>query len=43
LLAGIREKLTYSDVPRGLRGVGVTFIIVGLMAMSFKAFSGLQF
>lgn len=43
LLAGIREKLTYSDVPKGLRGVGITFIIVGLVAMSFKAFSGLQF
>ena len=43
LLAGIREELVYSDVPKGLRGVGVTFIIVGLMAMSFKAFSGLQF
>jgi len=43
LLAGIREKLSYSDVPKGLRGVGVTFIIVGLVAMSFKAFSGLQF
>lgn len=43
LLAGIREKLTYSDVPKGLRGVGITFIIVGLMAISFRAFSGLQF
>lgn len=43
LLAGIREKLTYSDVPKGVRGVGITFIIVGLMAMSFKAFSGLTF
>ncbi|MCF6265712.1 MAG: NADH:ubiquinone reductase (Na(+)-transporting) subunit E [Desulfuromusa sp.] len=43
LLAGIREKLLYSDVPKGLRGVGVTFLIVGLVAMSFKAFSGLQF
>ncbi|MBN2644837.1 MAG: NADH:ubiquinone reductase (Na(+)-transporting) subunit E [Desulfuromonadaceae bacterium] len=43
LLAGIREKLVYSDVPKGLRGVGITFIIVGLVAMSFKAFSGLQF
>lgn len=43
LLAGIREKLSYSDVPKGVRGVGITFIIVGLMAMSFKAFSGLQF
>ncbi len=43
LLAGIREKLVYSNIPKGLQGVGVTFIIVGLMAMSFKAFSGLQF
>ena len=43
LLAGIREKLVYSDIPKALQGVGVTFIIVGLMAMSFKAFSGLQF
>jgi len=43
LLAGIREKLIYCDIPKGLQGVGVTFIIVGLMAMSFKAFSGLQF
>ncbi|OQY25085.1 MAG: NADH:ubiquinone reductase (Na(+)-transporting) subunit E [Desulfobacteraceae bacterium 4572_35.2] len=43
LLAGIREKLTYSDVPKGVRGVGITFIIVGLMAMSFMAFSGLKF
>ncbi len=43
LLAGIREKLVYTDVPKGLRGVGVTFLIVGLVAMSFKAFSGLQF
>lgn len=43
LLAGIREKLVYSDVPKGLQGVGMTFIVVGLMAMSFQAFSGLQF
>jgi Na+-transporting NADH:ubiquinone oxidoreductase subunit E len=43
LLAGIREKLVYSDIPKGLRGVGMTFIVVGLMAMSFQAFSGLQF
>ncbi len=43
LLAGIREKLVYSDMPKALRGVGATFIIVGLMAMSFQAFSGLQF
>jgi Na+-transporting NADH:ubiquinone oxidoreductase subunit E len=43
LLAGIREKLVYSDIPKGLQGVGMTFIVVGLMAMSFQAFSGLQF
>jgi len=42
LLAGIREKLKYSDVPHGLRGLGITFITVGLMAMAFMAFSGIQ-
>ena len=41
-LAGIREKLKYSDVPLGLRGLGITFITVGLMAMAFMAFSGIQ-
>ena len=41
-LAGIREKLKYSDVPDGLKGLGITFIIVGLMAMAFMAFSGIQ-
>ncbi len=40
-LAGIREKLKYSDVPAGLQGLGITFIIVGLMALGFMAFSGL--
>ena len=39
-LAGIREKLKYSDVPQGLRGLGITFIVVGLMAMAFMSFSG---
>lgn len=39
-LAGIREKIKYSDVPKGLRGLGMTFIIVGLMALGFMAFSG---
>ena len=39
-LAGIREKLKYSDIPKGLRGLGITFIIVGLMALGFLAFSG---
>ena len=40
-LAGIREKMAYSDVPAGLRGLGITFITVGLMAMAFMAFSGI--
>lgn len=41
-LAGIREKLKYSDVPPGLRGLGITFITVGLMALAFMAFGGIQ-
>ena len=41
-LAGIREKLKYSDVPEGLRGLGITFITVGLMALGFLSFSGIQ-
>lgn len=41
-LAGIREKLKYSDVPEGLRGLGITFITVGLMAMAFMALGGIQ-
>ncbi|MGV6808992.1 MAG: NADH:ubiquinone reductase (Na(+)-transporting) subunit E [bacterium] len=41
-LAGVREKLKYSDVPAGLRGLGITFITVGLMSMGFMAFSGIQ-
>ncbi len=41
-LAGIREKMKYSDVPAGLRGLGITFITVGLMALAFMAFSGIQ-
>lgn len=42
-LAGIREKLKYSDVPDGLQGLGITFIIAGLMSMAFMGFSGLEF
>jgi len=42
LLAGIREKLKYSDVPDGLQGLGITFITTGLMAMAFMSFSGIQ-
>jgi Na+-transporting NADH:ubiquinone oxidoreductase subunit E len=42
VLAGVREKLKYSDVPGGLQGAGITFIIVGLIAMAFMSFSGIQ-
>lgn len=42
LLAAIREKLKYSDVPQGLRGLGITFITVGLMSLGFMSFSGVQ-
>lgn len=42
VLAGIREKLKYSDVPEGLRGLGITFITVGLMSLGFMSFSGVQ-
>lgn len=41
-LAAIREKMAYSDVPKPLRGLGITFITVGLMAMAFMCFSGLK-
>ncbi|AUD79751.1 NADH:ubiquinone reductase (Na(+)-transporting) subunit E [Kangiella profundi] len=41
-LAGIREKMKYSDVPDGLRGLGITFITVGLMALGFMSFSGIK-
>lgn len=41
-MAGVREKLKYSDVPQGLRGLGITFITAGLMALGFMAFSGIQ-
>ena len=41
-LAGIREKMKYSDVPPGLRGLGITFITVGLMSLAFMSFSGIQ-
>lgn len=41
-LAAIREKMAYTDVPKNLRGLGITFITVGLMAMAFMCFSGLK-
>ncbi|MCL2076287.1 MAG: NADH:ubiquinone reductase (Na(+)-transporting) subunit E [Betaproteobacteria bacterium] len=42
LLAGIREKLKYSDVPDGLQGLGIAFIVIGLMSLGFMSFSGIQ-
>jgi len=42
LLAGIREKMKYSNVPKGLRGLGITFMTAGLMAVAFMLFSGIQ-
>lgn len=41
-LAAIREKMKYSNVPAGLRGLGITFMITGLMAMGFMLFGGIQ-
>ncbi len=41
-LAGIREKMEYNDVPKPLQGLGITFITVGLMAMAFMCFSGIN-
>jgi Na+-transporting NADH:ubiquinone oxidoreductase subunit E len=42
VLAGVREKLKYSDVPEGLRGLGITFITVGLMSLGFMSFAGIS-
>ncbi len=42
LLAGIREKLKYSDPPEGLRGLGITFVCGGLMAICFMSFGGID-
>lgn len=41
-LAAVREKLKYSDVPDGLQGLGITFIVAGLMSLAFMSFSGIQ-
>lgn len=41
-MAGVREKMRYADVPKGLEGLGITFIIAGLMALGFMSFSGIQ-
>ena len=42
VLAGIREKMKYSDVPEGLRGLGITFVTVGLMSLGFMPFGGIS-
>ena len=42
VLAGIREKMKYSDVPDGLRGLGITFVTVGLMSLGFMSFGGIS-
>ncbi|MPV85976.1 NADH:ubiquinone reductase (Na(+)-transporting) subunit E [Ostreibacterium oceani] len=42
LLAGVREKLKYADIPKGLEGLGITFIITGLMSLGFMSFSGIS-
>lgn len=41
-IAGVREKLKYADIPKGLEGLGITFIIAGLMALGFMSFSGIS-
>ena len=41
-LAGLTEKMKYADIPAGLKGLGITFIFVGLMALGFMSFSGIQ-
>ena len=42
-LAGIQERLKYSDPPEGLRGVALSFMVAGLMSLGFLSFSGLRF
>ncbi len=42
VLAAVREKMRYSNVPKGLEGLGITFITVGLIALAFMAFSGIE-
>jgi Na+-transporting NADH:ubiquinone oxidoreductase subunit E len=42
LMAGIQEKLKYSDIPKGLQGTGMSFVVVGLISLGFMAFSGIK-
>jgi Na+-transporting NADH:ubiquinone oxidoreductase subunit E len=41
-MAAVREKLAYSNVPAGLRGLGITFVTAGLISIAFMVFSGIQ-
>ena len=41
-LAAVREKMSYSNVPAGLKGLGITFVTAGLMSVAFMVFSGIQ-
>lgn len=41
MLAALRERLKYADLPRGLEGLGITFVVVGLMSLGFMGFAGL--
>jgi len=41
-MAAVREKMRYSNVPDGLKGLGITFITAGLMSLAFMVFSGIQ-
>jgi Na+-transporting NADH:ubiquinone oxidoreductase subunit E len=41
-LAGLREKMRYSDVPDGLRGLGITFVTTGIMSLAFLGISGIE-
>ncbi|MBQ5894202.1 MAG: NADH:ubiquinone reductase (Na(+)-transporting) subunit E, partial [Rikenellaceae bacterium] len=43
MMAAIREKTTYSNIPKALKGPGIAFIITGLMGIAFMIFSGIQF
>ena len=42
VLAGVRERLAYADVPEGLRGLGLSFVLVGLIALAFLGFAGIE-
>ncbi|MDY3979668.1 MAG: NADH:ubiquinone reductase (Na(+)-transporting) subunit E [Tidjanibacter sp.] len=43
IMAALREKMSYSNVPKGLRGPGIAFVLTGLLGMAFMIFSGMQF